>query len=171
MNKSYISFKTSLILASGLSILLMTISGVSFSSRALRSTNLVWGRGPSEASTRRSTPSTIFKVRSTSPPKSAWPGVSTMLIFTPANSTAVFLAIMVMPRSLSRSMLSMTRSTTRSLVRKMPACLSIASTSVVFPWSTWAIIAIFLISFGFILSSLSSVRLNVIYHFTILFRI
>ena len=27
-----------------------------------------------------STPSTIFMIRSTSPPKSAWPGVSTMLI-------------------------------------------------------------------------------------------
>ena len=38
--------------------------------------------GPSEASTSRSTPSTIVRPRSTSPPKSAWPGVSTMLSFT-----------------------------------------------------------------------------------------
>ncbi len=29
------------------------------------------------------TPSTILRARSTSPPKSAWPGVSTMLIFSP----------------------------------------------------------------------------------------
>lgn len=31
----------------------------------------------------RTTPSTILRIRSTSPEKSAWPGVSTMLIFTP----------------------------------------------------------------------------------------
>ena len=46
------------------------------------------------------TPLTIFKIRSTSPPKSAWPGVSTMLIFTSPYWMAVFLARMVMPRSL-----------------------------------------------------------------------
>ena len=44
------------------------------------STNLVPGSGPSAASTSSSTPSTMVRVRSTSPPKSAWPGVSTMLI-------------------------------------------------------------------------------------------
>ncbi len=38
--------------------------------------------GPSAASTSSSTPSTMFMMRSTSPPKSAWPGVSTMLILT-----------------------------------------------------------------------------------------
>ena len=40
-----------------------------------------WGIGPSKASTTRITPFTIFRTRSTSPPKSAWPGVSMMLIF------------------------------------------------------------------------------------------
>ena len=35
---------------------------------------------PSAASTSSTTPSTMFRMRSTSPPKSAWPGVSTMLI-------------------------------------------------------------------------------------------
>ena len=35
---------------------------------------------PSEASTRRRAESTICRVRSTSPPKSAWPGVSQMLM-------------------------------------------------------------------------------------------
>ena len=66
--------------ASGRSILLMTTIGVRRRSSALRSTKRVCGSGPSEASTRSSTPSTIASVRSTSPPKSAWPGVSTMLI-------------------------------------------------------------------------------------------
>ncbi len=58
------------------------------------------------------TPLTILRMRSTSPPKSAWPGVSTMLIFTSPYWMAVFLARMVMPRSRSRSPESMTRSWT-----------------------------------------------------------
>ena len=41
---------------------------------------MVCGSGPSEASTRTTTPSTMLRMRSTSPPKSAWPGVSTMLM-------------------------------------------------------------------------------------------
>src|ERR1041384_4667387 len=51
--------------------------------------------------------------------------------------------MMVMPRSRSRSMESITRSRTCSFSRKVPDCRSIASTSVVLPWSTCAIIAIF----------------------------
>ena len=54
---------------------------------------------------------------------------------------AVFLARMVMPRSRSRSLESMTRSTSASLARKMPLWRSMASTSVVLPWSTWAMMA------------------------------
>ncbi len=88
---------------------------------ALESTKRVCGSGPSAASTRRSTPSTSLSARSTSPPKSAWPGVSTMLIFTPRQVTAVFLARMVMPFSRSRSFESMTRSTISSLARNTPA--------------------------------------------------
>ena len=53
------------------------------SSRALDNTNLVCGIGPSAASTMSKAPSTIPKTRSTSPPKSACPGVSTTLIFVP----------------------------------------------------------------------------------------
>src|SRR5262249_43759077 len=54
-----------------------------------------------------------------------------------------------MPRSRSRSLESITRSATASLARKMPLCLSMASTSVVLPWSTCAIMAMLLIeSFG-----------------------
>src|SRR6266508_2295143 len=85
--------------------------------------------------------STISSVRSTSPPKSAWPGVSTTLIRLPRNSTAVCLARMVMPFSRSRSIESMTRSTTSWLARKAPDWRSIASTSVVLPWSTCATMA------------------------------
>ena len=80
INRSYTSFTTSLIRASGLSILLITkIIGISLS-RAFFKTNLVWGRGPSLASTNRSAPSTRFKLLSTSPPKSACPGVSIIFI-------------------------------------------------------------------------------------------
>ena len=46
-------------------------------------------------------------MRSTSPPKSAWPGVSTILMRVPSHSTLVHLARMVMPRSRSRSLESM----------------------------------------------------------------
>ena len=55
---------------------------------ALRRTNRVCGSGPSEASTSRTTPSTMLRPRSTSPPKSAWPGVSMMLIVTPSGRPA-----------------------------------------------------------------------------------
>src|SRR6202008_3815343 len=55
---------------------------------------------------------------------------------------AVFLARMVMPRSRSSSFESITRSATCSLARKVPDWRSMASTSVVLPWSTWAMMAI-----------------------------
>src|SRR5438094_3216975 len=54
-----------------LSILLMTTTGFSLFSIALRKTKRVCACGPSCASTTSSTPSTIFMIRSTSPPKSA----------------------------------------------------------------------------------------------------
>src|SRR4051812_10445662 len=128
--------------ASGRSTLLTTrITGSRLSS-ALRSTKRVCGSGPSDASTSSRTPSTIVSPRSTSPPKSACPGVSTMLSLTPLSSwIAVFLARIVIPFSRSRSIESMTRSFTSWFSRKEPACQRRASTSVVFPWSTWATIA------------------------------
>src|SRR5947209_8770862 len=49
--------------------------------------------------------------------------------------------MIVMPFSRSRSIESSMRSGTASFARKSPDCQSIASTSVVFPWSTWAMIA------------------------------
>src|SRR3954454_7544807 len=141
MNRAYTSSTTSEIRASGRSTLLTTRITGSRASSALRSTKRVCGSGPSLASTSSSTPSTIGRPRSTSPPKSAWPGVSTMLSLTPAWRTAVFLARIVMPFSRSRSIESMTRSATSWFSRNAPDCQSIASTSVVFPWSTWAMMA------------------------------
>ena len=127
----------------------MTRTTGSLASSALRSTKRVWGSGPSEASTSRRTPSTMVRPRSTSPPKSAWPGVSTMFIFTPPHRTAVFLARMVMPFSRSRSPESMTRSVTSWWAPNAPVWRSMASTSVVLPWSTWATMATFLMSSRF----------------------
>jgi hypothetical protein len=100
---------------------------------ALPTTNLVWGSAPSAASTSTTQPSTIDRMRSTSPPKSAWPGVSTMLMRVPRHCTEVHLARMVMPRSRSRSLESIARSITCWFSRKTPDCLSSTSTSVVFP--------------------------------------
>src|SRR3954471_5580885 len=127
--------------ASGRSTLLTTRITGSLASSALRSTKRVCGSGPSLASTSSSTPATIVSPRSTSPPKSAWPGVSTMFSLTPLWRTAVFFARIVMPFSRSRSIESMTRSLTSWFSRNAPDCHSMASTRVVFPWSTWATIA------------------------------
>ena len=69
--------------AAGLSILLITTIIFKPNSNAFDNTNLVCGIGPSAASTISNAPSTIPKTRSTSPPKSACPGVSTTLIFVP----------------------------------------------------------------------------------------
>ena len=46
-----------------------------------------------------------------------------------------------MPRSRSMALLSITRSATCWFSRKTPPCLSISLTSVVLPWSTWAMMA------------------------------
>src|SRR5450631_1107030 len=108
---------------------------------ALETTNLVCGSGPSAASTSTSAPSTMFRMRSTSPPKSAWPGVSTILMRVPFQSTEAALARIVMPRSRSRSLESMARSTTRWFSRYAPDCCKSRSTRVVLPWSTCAMMA------------------------------
>ena len=145
-NRSNTSSCTSWGRASGRSILLITTIGLRPRRSALPSTNLVCGSGPSAASTSSTTPSTIDRMRSTSPPKSAWPGVSTMLMRVPFQSTEVHLARMVMPRSRSRSLESMARSATCWLSRNVPDCFSRRSTSVVLPWSTCAMIAMLRIS-------------------------
>mmetsp|Transcript_37065 Transcript_37065/g.75040 ORF Transcript_37065/g.75040 Transcript_37065/m.75040 type:complete len:279 (+) Transcript_37065:1105-1941(+) len=123
------------------STLLMTTTGLMPRASAFIRTNFVCAIGPSVASTSRHTPSTMLITRSTSPPKSAWPGVSTMLILTPFHVVEVTFDMMVMPRSRSRSMLSMARSPPSSLSMFSLAASSILSTSVVLPWSTCAMIA------------------------------
>src|SRR5512143_1423652 len=55
----------------------------------------------------------------------------------------VFFARIVIPRSRSRSFESITRSSTTSLARKVPDCFRRQSTSVVLPWSTCAMMAMF----------------------------
>src|SRR3979409_1495855 len=55
---------------------------------------------------------------------------------------------MVMPRSRSRGFESMTQSVVSWFDRNAPDCRSRKSTSVVLPWSTWAMIAMFLRSIG-----------------------
>src|SRR3989344_1500486 len=67
--------------AAGLSILLITTMGLRPSSSDFLRTKRVCGMGPSCASTTRRTESIERNTRSTSEPKSACPGVSTMLIF------------------------------------------------------------------------------------------
>src|SRR6187399_447465 len=54
---------------------------------------------------------------------------------------AQFFARIVMPRSFSMALESMIRSPTFSCAAKVPDCLSRQSTSVVLPWSTWAMMA------------------------------
>src|SRR5918996_3437982 len=127
--------------ASGRSTLFTTSTTGRRASSALRSTKRVCGSGPSEASTSSITPSTIVRPRSTSPPKSAWPGVSTRLSLTSPYRTAAFLARIVMPRSRSWSIESSTRSVSSSCAANTPDWRSMASTRVVFPWSTCAMIA------------------------------
>ena len=146
-SRSWLASTTSAMRASGRSVLLTTRITGRCAARALRSTNRVCGNGPSDASTSSSTPSTMDRPRSTSPPKSAWPGVSITLMTVTVPSglwrcTAVFLARMVMPFSFSRSPLSIMRSWVSSpRWCSAPDCRSIASTRVVLPWSTWATMA------------------------------
>ena len=67
----------------GLSTLFTTTIGLSPISMAFCNTNRVCGIGPSNASTSNRHPSAMFNTRSTSPPKSACPGVSIMFILHP----------------------------------------------------------------------------------------
>ena len=107
---SRISSSTSCGRASGRSILFTITTGRSLASRAFPSTKRVWGIGPSAASTSTTAPSAIRRTRSTSPPKSACPGVSIILILIPCHWIAIFFDNIVMPRSRSRSPESRMRS-------------------------------------------------------------
>src|SRR5260370_16425085 len=72
---------------------------------------------------------------------------------------------MVMPRSRSRSFESMTRSATVSLAGKVALWGSMESTSVVLPWSTWAMMAMLRI-LGFRLKTPQGLRIGAYYYFT-----
>src|SRR3989344_1712583 len=141
--------------APALSILLMTTIILWPIPRAFLSTKRVWGMGPSLASINSKQPSAMLSTRSTSPPKSAWPGVSMMLILISLYCTAAFLEKMVMPRSRSSSLLSMIISwAASSFFMCVLLCRKSASTKVVLLWSTWeirAILRIFCISSNSIL--------------------
>ena len=146
-SRSWLSSTTSAMRASGRSVLLTTRITGRCAASALRSTKRVCGSGPSDASTSSTTPSTMDSPRSTSPPKSAWPGVSMTLMTSrcrrrDGRCTAVFLARIVMPFSRSRSPESidaLLASSPRCV--NAPDCRSIASTRVVLPWSTCATMA------------------------------
>ena len=90
----------------------MTTIGNKFCFNAFAKTNFVWGIGPSEASTNKITPSAMPKTLSTSPPKSACPGVSIIFSVIPFQSIEVGLAKIVMPLSFSRSPVSINLSST-----------------------------------------------------------
>ena len=119
------------------STLFSTTMGLRPFCKAFPSTNLVCAIGPSMQSTSKRHPSTMSRTRSTSPPKSAWPGVSTALNVVPLCSNDVYLEEIVMPRSFSRSRLSMRRSVATSWL----AWRIRVSSSVVLPWSTCAMMA------------------------------
>ena len=61
-----------------------------------------------------------------------------------------------MPLSRSRSFESMMRSSTTWLSLNTLLCLSMASTSVVLPWSTWAMMAMFRMSVALSAAACSS---------------
>jgi len=108
--------------------------------QGLRSTNLVCGSGPSLASTSSTTPSTMDRPRSTSPPKSAWRGVDD---------------VDGQPAVLDGGVLGQDRDALLALQvagvehpvghlgadAEAPDCQSMASTRVVLPWSTCATMA------------------------------
>ena len=146
MNNSRTSSRTSLGRAPGRSILLITTIGLTPASNAFLRTKRVCGIVPSYASTKSKAPSTICMIRSTSPPKSACPGVSKILIVVSPYLTAVFLDKIVIPRSRSISFESIARSSKAMCSGRVSDCFNNWLTKVVLPWSTCAMIAIFLIS-------------------------
>src|SRR5512145_1197316 len=87
-------------------------------------------------------PSSTRRERSTSTVKSTWPGVSMRCTSCPCHSKLVTADVMVMPRSRSSSIQSMTASPswTSPILCVLPAAKSSRSVSVVFPASMWAMI-------------------------------
>jgi len=93
------------------------------------------------------TESTMFRLRSTSPPKSAWPGVSDDIERIPSNSTEVCFARIVMPFSRSRSPGQSEPPTKTWLEPGTPLRLTQHRVDQGgLPWSTWATMATFRMS-------------------------
>ena len=90
-NNSNISSCAFFGLAAFLSILFKTTMGLWPISSDFFKTKRVWGIGPSWASTTKRTQSIERRMRSTSEPKSACPGVSTKFIFVSLYITDAFL--------------------------------------------------------------------------------
>ncbi len=126
-------------LAEGRSILLTTGTISSSFSIARYALASVCASIPCAASTTSSAPSQACRLRETSYVKSTCPGVSIRLSSCPFQWTRTACALIVIPRSRSRSIESsswsrMSRSATVSV-----SC-RIRSASVDFPWSMWAMI-------------------------------
>ena len=127
--------------ASGRSILLITTIGFSPHSRALESTNRVCGIGPSAASTSTSAPSAMRSTRSTSPPKSAWPG---RVDHVDLHALVMQGDVLGQDRDapLALQLVGVEDAIAHQLARaELAALAEQASTSVVLPWSTWAMMA------------------------------
>ena len=75
---------------------------------AWRHTVSVWGSTPATASNTATAPSSTRRLRSTSTVKSTWPGVSRMLIWQSRHCAVVAADVIVMPRSCSWTMWSIT---------------------------------------------------------------
>ena len=75
---------------------------------AWRHTVSVWGSTPATQSNTATAPSSTRSDRSTSMVKSTWPGVSMMLMRWSCQTQVVAAEVMVMPRSCSWTMWSMT---------------------------------------------------------------
>ena len=75
---------------------------------AWRQTVSVWGSTPATPSNTATAPSSTRRERSTSTVKSTWPGVSMMLMRWSCQNVVVAAEVMVIPRSCSWTMWSMT---------------------------------------------------------------
>ena len=87
----------------------------------------------------------MLKTRSTSAAKSLCPGVSIILILEFFQFIEAGFARIVIPLSFSSSPVSINLSSIISLSLNEPVCFIKLSINVVLPWSTWAMIVMFLI--------------------------
>ena len=131
------------------STLFMKRIGRTLSRSACLKTVSVCGITLSTASTTINPPSTALVARITSPPKSTWPGVSIRLIkksFPSKVCTSEMLAaLIVIPLACSCGSKSSERFSPANSSEINPEPRSKLSESVVFPWSMWATIPMFLI--------------------------